>query len=291
MKVLVVGANGQAGRTVLARAPAWARAVSADRCSMDITDRRAVLDVVRDVAPAVIVNAAAYTNVEAAESDAATAFAVNADGPGHLAEAARAVGGRLIHISTDYVFSGASARPLRRDDPTGPLNAYGHSKLAGERRVRETLDDDAVILRTSWLYSRWGVNFVLKMLDLMRSQPEIRVVADQIGSPTWAGSLADVVWRAIDCGAGGTYHWSDAGQTSWHGFAAEILAAGREIGLLQDDVDLIPVRSLDFPTKARRPAFSVLDLSRTESDLGVTAVRWQNNLRKMLVELKELQHA
>jgi dTDP-4-dehydrorhamnose reductase len=258
-----------------------------ERRQLDITDRDAVSAAVRAAQPDLIINAAAYTAVDRAESEPELARAVNADGAGHLARAAAAVGARLFHLSTDFVFAGDQTTPYRETDPPAPLNIYGQSKLAGEHAVLAVQPQNALIVRTGWLYAAQGQNFVKTMLRLLRERPRLEVVWDQVGTPTWARTLATALWAA----AGrpelqGIYHWSDAGVASWYDFAVAIQEEGLRLGLLDQTIPIHPISSAAYPTPARRPAFSVLDKSSAWRDFGLAGRHWRVCLRQMLEELK-----
>lgn len=207
MKVLIVGAKGQLGRGLSRTAPAAAHIVSHDIDTLDITDAAAIAAVMRAEQPEIVFNAAAYTAVDKAESEADAAYAVNATAVGYLADAARAVDARFVHVSTDFVFDGRSGVPYKPDAPTAPLGVYGRTKLEGE----EAAGGDALIVRTAWVYAPTGGNFVRTMLRLMGERPEVRVVSDQIGTPTYAPGLAAALWTLAAKGATGTHHYTDAG--------------------------------------------------------------------------------
>ncbi len=253
---------------------------------LDITDARAVKDYVGRGKPDVIINCAAYTAVDKAESDSEKAFAVNRDGPENLAVAAAEIGARLIHISTDFVFDGNSCRALKPDDQPNPLSVYGSSKLAGEQKVLAALSA-ALVIRTSWLYSSFGNNFVKTMLRLMNERDSLGVVVDQIGTPTWAGSLAEVIVKAISSEARGILHWSDAGVASWYDFAVAIYEEGRRLGLVKKETAIKPINTAEYPLPAVRPAFSVLDKSLTYLTLAVAPVHWRTNLIRCLEEIRK----
>ncbi|MGE5625973.1 MAG: dTDP-4-dehydrorhamnose reductase [Bacillota bacterium] len=287
MRVLVTGKGGQVARALLKRKPAAAEATALDRSELDVGDRDAVRRAVADLAPELIINAAAYTAVDKAESEPALAMRVNGEGPGHLAEAAREGGARLLHVSTDFVFDGSAREPYRPDAATAPLGVYGGSKLEGERRVMERSRGEALVLRTAWVYAAQGHNFVRTMLRLMGERGTVRVVRDQLGSPTWADSVATALWAAASKrDFRGIHHWTDAGTASWYDFAVAIAEEAQELGLLKNKAEVLPITSAEYPTPARRPAYSVLDRSSTESALGIRPGPWRDNLKKMLVELK-----
>jgi len=280
--VLLCGANGQLGAELRRAAPAWARLEATDRESLDVSDADAVLRLVERIRPRLILNAAAYTAVERAEDERELAFAVNARGPHNLARAAAAAGAKLVHVSTDYVFDGTSRRPYRPEDPVAPLGAYGASKAEGEK----ALGAHSLVIRSSWLYGAHGANFVHTMLRLMSEREEVRVIADQVGSPTWARGLAHAIWLATEASLAGMHHYADAGETSWHGFAAAILEEARALGMELRARRVIPIASSDYPSKVRRPAYSVLDCSALARALGIELVPWRDNLRRMLAEIR-----
>jgi dTDP-4-dehydrorhamnose reductase len=285
MKVLLTGAGGQAGRAFGALCAQADALVALSHAQLDITDPAQVRRAVQAHAPQWIVNAAAFTAVDAAESARAPAHDLNATAVGHLAAAARDAGARLLHISTDFVFDGEASRPYRPDAATAPLGVYGATKLAGEHAARAAAAT-SIIVRTSWVYAAYGQNFVRTMLRLMASKPEIRVVCDQIGSPTWATSLARVLWRMIEIDAPtGIYHWSDAGVASWYDFAVAIQEEALQRGLLARAIPVLPIPAAEYPTPTRRPHYSVLDTARTHTLTGMPAVHWRTQLRSMLEEL------
>ena len=290
LRVLVTGANGQLGRELALSAPEGVQCIALDRSGLDITDRDGIADVLSRTQPDVLVNAAAYTAVDKAETDRDVAFAINDTGPGLLAEACAERQIRLLHVSTDFVFDGASGSPYRPGDSTGPLGIYGASKLAGEARLRRR-DTGALVLRTGWVYSRHGGNFVLTMLRLMAQRDELGVVADQLGTPTWARGLALALWAFTeDAERSGIYHWSDAGVCSWYDFAIAIAEEALVLGLLPRLPDIRPVTTAEYPTAARRPACSVLDKSDTWRELALEGVHWRRQLRMMLQELRDNAH-
>lgn len=288
MKVLVTGAGGQVASALHNLKPTAVQLTSLSRVDLDVTDRAAVQRAVAAVRPDLLINAAAYTAVDRAESEPARAEQVNGEAPGYLAEAAYAVGARLLHVSTDFVFDGRATTPYRPDAPTAPLGSYGLTKLQGERRALEGSDGRALVLRTAWVYNAEGHNFVRTMLRLMGERGMVKVVNDQQGSPTWAGSVAAALWAAAAVPEfRGIHHWTDAGVASWYDFATAIAAEGRELGLLKGSVQVLPISSAEYPTPAKRPAYSVLDCSSTCAALKIRAAPWRDNLKKMLTELKD----
>lgn len=288
MRCLIPGAGGQVGQELQRVCPPGFELIAASRNELDVSDASAVLQFVTDCKPDVIINAAAYTAVDGAEAKPDLAVEINAEGPGFLARAAERNSARLIHVSTDFVFDGRSEEPYTPRAETRPLSVYGHSKLAGECRVREILPLGSVIVRTAWVYSRFGNNFVKTMLRLMAERDGLRVVDDQVGAPTWARGLAEVLWAFAERPeVHGIYHWTDAGRCSWHEFACEIQTRAIALGLLDREIGIEPIPTSEYPTPAQRPAFSVLDLSTTESLLQRRAEPWQTRLQSMLNELKE----
>ena len=278
LRVLVTGQQGQLGRALRDRLPPGVEWLQTG-ARLDITDAEAVSAAVAGLKPQLIINAAAYTAVDGAENDAGTAQRVNADGPRLLAAAARDVGARLVQVSTDFVFDGGKGKPYLPGDATSPLGVYGRSKLEGERHVQDLLGDNALILRTAWLYYPQGHNFVKTMLRLMREREEVRVVADQIGTPTHAGGLADAIWLLQAQGARGIHHWTDAGVASWYDFAQAIRELGRRQEPQASWARLTPIRTSDYPTPAARPACSVLDKAQTWAAVGVPP-HWRERLQQ-----------
>ncbi|WP_416463374.1 dTDP-4-dehydrorhamnose reductase [Sphingomonas sp. VDB2] len=280
-KALILGAHGQLGRCLAAAAPDDVMVTALGSNDLDIRDRAAVGRFIRNLAPDLVFNAAAYTAVDRAEQEEAIAHAVNATAVGHIAEAAADAGATLIHVSTDFVFDGASATPYAPDDPTNPLCAYGRTKRAGELLA----GDAALVVRTAWLYGPDGANFVRTMVRLMAERPEVRVVADQVGSPTYAPDLAAALWRLSALGVTGVHHYTDAGTASWYDFAVAIRDEALAVGILARGVPVIPIDTASFPTPARRPAYSVLDKGSTWAALGEPSSHWRANLRRMMTEI------
>jgi dTDP-4-dehydrorhamnose reductase len=258
----------------------------AGRPELDLTQAGNATSAIRDAGPDVIINAAAYTAVDQAEEQRDLAFAINDRGAGEIAAAAASVGARLIHVSTDYVFDGRSDRPLTEGSPTGPLNVYGQSKVAGEEAVR-TNCPDALIVRTSWLYSPWGGNFVRTVLRLAAEHEELRIVDDQVGSPTSATDLATavigIVAREDRTGWGETYHFAGSEASSWAEFARGIITASADFGGQQANV--IPIATEDYPTPATRPAYTVLNCSKFDRDFGFDRPGWRTAVPGVIGEL------
>ncbi|QNN46119.1 dTDP-4-dehydrorhamnose reductase [Thermomonas brevis] len=289
MKLLVLGGNGQVGRELRRSLPALGEVVVATRdgaeadAVADFDAPESLADLVHRIAPDVVVNAAAHTAVDKAESEPDAAFRVNALGPAALAQGCAATGALLVHYSTDYVFDGSGSRPYREDDATSPLGAYGASKLAGEEMIRASGARHA-ILRTAWVYAAHGKNFLRTMLRLAGERDELRVVADQVGAPTPAAWIADATARIIAHGvpASGTWHLVAAGETSWHGFADAIMDEALAAGLLKRRPRVLPIATADYPTPARRPAYSVLDTAKLSADFGIVPPDWRDGLRAVL---------
>ena len=283
MKVLLTGAAGQLGRELQRTANSHCELAAFDHAGLDIANADLVAQTAEEVAPDVVINAAAYTAVDRAEEDEETALAVNAFGARNIARAAADQNARLIHISTDFVFSGESGRPYSPTSEPDPRSAYGASKLSGEQKVLETISDSAVILRTAWVYSQFGHNFVKTMLRLMQKESEIEVVCDQVGSPTWAHGLAQAVWTfTARPELTGIFHWTDSGVASWYDFAVAIENEARVLGILGSDCTIKPIDSSRRPTAARRPPFGVLDKTSTWEKLGLVSPHWRVQLRAML---------
>jgi dTDP-4-dehydrorhamnose reductase len=284
---LITGAEGQLGLELQATAPAGWRAIPCDRDALDVTDERVVQDVFQRERPVVVFNAAAYTDVDSAESEPERAQAVNVTGASNVATAARGVGARVVHISTDFVFDGRRGRPYGPRDRTNPLSVYGRTKRQGEREVARISRGSALIVRTAWLYSAHPGNFAHTMLRLMRERERVSVVSDQIGTPTWARSLADMLWAAADMPTlRGIHHWTDAGVASWYDFAVAIQEEALRVGVLDRGIPVLPITTPEYPTRATRPSFSVLDKTATWAALGRAAQHWRVNLRHVIESLR-----
>lgn len=286
MKVLITGGrNGQLYSELLRTRPQGCDIIGTGETRLDVTDADAVTALVEATNPDCLINAAAYTAVDKAEEDQHTAYAVNDDAVAGLAAAASSLNAHFIHVSTDFVFGQGSGTPFLPDAATDPVSIYGKSKLAGERRLLESYADNSLIVRTAWVYSAFGNNFVKTMLRLMKERDELGVIADQIGSPTWANSLAAALWSAADKRATGIMHWTGAGVASWYDFAQAIMEEGLAAGLLERPIQINPLRTDQYPTPAARPPYSVLETSFTRAELELPAVHWRDELRNMLREL------
>lgn len=286
MRVLVTGAGGQLGQALVRTAPGGLAVRALSRAELDIADAGAVSAALRDLRCELVVNAAAFTRVDAAESRSQEAQRVNALGPAVLAAACRASGAWLTQVSTDYVFDGAQTEPYLPTAAPNPLNVYGRSKLAGERAVIHELGERCTVLRTSWVYGAGHRNFVTTMLDRFARPEAVRVVSDQIGVPTHVAGVARVLWALCERRAAGLWHWSDAGVASWYDFAVAIAEEGHVAGLLSNSVQVTPITTADYPTPAHRPGNSVLDCDDSVAQLGLTPAPWRDSLRAMLATLR-----
>lgn len=297
MKILVLGATGQVGGELLRSLAGLGEVVAATRsgklgslacevADFDLPD--SLPQLVERVAPSIVVNAAAYTAVDRAEQEPEAAFKANAEAPLRLAQACVNSGAKLVHYSTDYVFDGASRRPYREDDATSPLGVYGASKLAGEHAIREWCPDH-LIFRTAWVYGVRGHNFMRTMLRLGAEREELRVVADQVGSPTPAYLIADLTAEALAQQLqAGTYHLVASGETSWHGFAQAIMEGAVSRNILQKAPRVVAIATSEFPTPARRPAYSLLDNTLLATALGRPIPEWEAGLDHVTFDLSQL---
>lgn len=282
MRILLTGAGGQVGRELARLLAAHGDVTATERATLDLAQPDAIVSAVRDARPDLVINAGAYTAVDLAEREREAAFAVNATAPRILAEEAKRIGALLIHYSTDYVFDGGATTPYDEDAPTGPLNVYGDSKLAGERAIRAS-GARALVLRTSWVYGLGGKNFFLTIRRLARERDELRIVADQTGTPNWAFTLAQATVALVAQGLpglaerSGLYHLSCTGFTTWHGFASAIVGDAKK-------PRVTPITSAAYPTPARRPAYGVLATARFRSTFGFALPAWQDALAACLVE-------
>lgn len=284
MRVLLTGASGQVGTALLRSAPEHMQCHIPSRALLDLRDPASIRSAVASFRPELIINAAAYTQVDKAEAERDLAFAVNVDGPRHLAEAARGISDcRLIHLSTDYVFDGRASSAYKTGDATNPVNFYGRTKLLGERAVLESMRTRALVVRTAWVYASSGRNFLLTMLRLMREVGEVRVVNDQFGTPTAAGSVARALWRLAEMPhSAGILHWTDDGVASWYQFACAIAEDALAAGVLQHAPQVTPITAQEYPTPARRPARSVLDTMELAVLTGLKPTPWRESLRVTL---------
>jgi dTDP-4-dehydrorhamnose reductase len=299
MRILLFGGNGQVGTECRRSLAPLGELVIATRdgqlqdgtaCEMADFDRPDTLaDLIARIAPDVVVNAAAYTAVDRAESEPDAAFRANAEAPGRIADACAQRDALLLHYSTDYVFDGRGTRPYREDDPTAPLGVYGSSKLAGEQAVRGS-GARHMIFRTAWVYAAHGKNFLRTMLRLAAERDELRVVADQVGAPTPAALIADVSAKVLQgpLPGAGTWHLTATGDTSWYGFAAAIIDGAHARGLVARRPHITPIATVDYPTPAARPAYSVLDTTALQRDFALRLPPWQDGLGNVLDEIARM---
>ncbi|WP_420234014.1 dTDP-4-dehydrorhamnose reductase [Pseudomonas sp. ABY48] len=285
LRILIIGQNGQVSRALQSRLNGLGELIVRGSDQLDLAQPDSLRAPIEALKPGLIINAAAHTAVDQAESEPQRAFAINATAPGILAQAAVALGVPLIHYSTDYVFDGLKPAPYTEDDTPNPLSVYGRSKLAGENAIRQA-GGQHLILRTSWVYSTEGRNFLLTMQRLLQEKPQLRVVADQIGAPTWAGTIADSTaqlierWQAGQPGAWGTYHLTARGETSWFGFAQAI--GENLLERHKPCAQLEPIASSAYPTPAPRPLNSRLDCTRLLNAWGVSQPDWRSALQQCL---------
>lgn len=284
MNILVTGANGQLGNEIRRRSVGSSHHFTfTDVAELDITDAAAVLEMASNTKAEFIINCAAYTNVDKAEDDEQTAHLINCTATANLAAAAKQVGATLIHVSTDYVFDGCGCTPYTEEAAVAPTGAYGRTKLAGEQAVAES-GCKHIIIRTAWLYSPFGRNFVKTMRTLTAEREHLQVVFDQVGSPTYAGDLANAILHIVEGGtreAYGTYHYSNEGVCSWYDFAKEICEMSGNV------CDIRPCHSDEFPSKVARPHYSVLDKTKIKTTFGISIPHWKESLAVCIKELNE----
>jgi dTDP-4-dehydrorhamnose reductase len=287
MKILLTGCGGQLGRELKRSLAPLGELVACDRRQIDLSDPDALRTAVRSIAPTVIINAAAYTAVDKAETEAGLADAINAAAPGLLAEEAKRLDARLIHYSTDYVFDGTKASAYREDDATAPLSAYGRSKRQGELAIAAS-GSRHLVLRTSWVYGLHGANFMKTILRLGRERDELRVVGDQVGAPTWTRHLADATTLILASRSTveGLYHLTAAGETSWHGYAEAIFAEAQAAGLLEKSPTVQRITTAEYPLPAPRPTNSRLDCTRFSRDFGLALPDWRTGLADCLADAR-----
>ncbi len=286
-RILLTGRNGQVGWELQRSLASFGKAIAVDADEMDLADPNAIRSVVRDVRPDIIINPAAYTAVDKAESDPELAMAVNGIAPGILAEEAQRLGAVLVHFSTDYVFDGSKPAPYTEDDVPNPQSVYGRTKLAGELAVRSS-GCKHLIFRTSWVYGVHGGNFVKTMLRLAKERSELRIVADQFGAPTWARDLAQATVSTLtrwqkknwESNLGGLYHLTAGGRTNWHQYTEEIIRLAREYdaALAAKPLDIRAIATHEYPVPAKRPANSVLANDKIDRAFGIRLPEWQDSL-------------
>ena len=290
IKVMLTGKDGQLGKALLEKIPAGIEVVALGRQDLDLSNKESCHNAVLEYRPDWVLNAGAYTAVDRAESEPDLAMAVNAVAPEAFAQALGEVGGRLLQVSTDFVFNGTQAHPYHPDQPVDPISVYGATKAEGERLVQKALPATSYcILRTSWVYGPVGNNFCLTMLRLHRlksAQNEtLNVVADQIGCPTSAWNLACACWSAINHGTSGIHHFCDAGAASWYDFAIAIGDAGVAAGIIDQSAKVLPITSSEYPTPAKRPGYSLLDCTATRIALELEPNHWQKELSKVISKI------
>jgi dTDP-4-dehydrorhamnose reductase len=298
MKVILTGAAGQLGQALRRTVPATIGGIPTEllfttrtggerAIALDLADADACRALVESHQPDWVINAGAYTAVDRAEREPELAHAVNASAPAAFAEALVLTGGRLLQLSTDFVFNGAQGSPYRADQPVDPLGVYGSSKAAGESAVAAIMSFERLcILRTSWVYGPVGNNFLLTMLRLMAERDQLGVVADQVGCPTATLGLAEACWVVVEREITGVHHWSDAGAASWYDFAIAIADYAQRFGLIESPAQINPIATADYPTEARRPSYSLLDCKATRTALQLPPIHWSKALKSTLSMIK-----
>ncbi len=288
MKILVTAKNGQLGWELNRNKPSNIETLFCDSSELDITLQADVFRVISEFKPNVVINAAAYTAVDKAETDSEACYAVNETGVKNLALACKEVGAKLLNVSTDFVFDAQKNTPYQPSDATSPLGIYGASKLAGEQAANSILKNDVSTVRTAWVYSSHGSNFVKTMLRLMADKPLLGVVADQVGTPTSAKNLANALWLLADKMLEGPcdpiYHWTDLGTTSWYDFAVAIQELGLAQKILTTEIPVLPIKAAQYPTPAKRPAYSVLDTTALREQLNIQGTHWRKALAEAITE-------
>ncbi len=283
MKVVVIGQSGQLAWELARLSDANIEVVCFGREQIDITDKQSIQAKLLQSGADAVINASAYTVVDLAETERDEAYLLNATAVGHLAESCAQLSLHFVHVSTDFVFGGTKGIPYLPDDPYEPLGVYGASKAAGEQLIRQTIPAHSCIIRTSWVYSTHGHNFVKTMLRLMREKPELGIISDQIGAPTYAKGLAKVCLLAAVKQVSGTHHWSDAGVASWYDFAVAIEEIAVAKNILAKAIPIKPIMTQDYPTPAKRPHYSVLDKSSLMAALPeLSPIHWRVQLATML---------
>ena len=292
-KILLTGISGQVGQELQQTLASLGEVVGVSRQELDLSKPEQIRPKIAEIKPNIIVNAGAYTAVDKSESETDLAIAINGHAPGEMAKAAQDIGATLLHISTDYVFDGKNHTPYLETDTTNPLGAYGMSKLMGEEGVRHNCDRH-IILRTAWVYgSRGHGNFVKTMLRLGKDRPELKVVADQVGSPSWSYDIALAITQLLDKSLNdtsikGTYHYTNSGVCSWYDLAVAVFAEANKLGFPLKIEKVLPITTADYPTPTERPAYSVLSKVKITEALGVYPPHWRESLVKMLTQLHSL---
>jgi dTDP-4-dehydrorhamnose reductase len=288
LRVLLTGAAGQLGQALIASCPDGVKLRPLDRRRLDLSDAEACARAIEEFGPDWVINAGAYTAVDRAETEPELAMAVNAGAPEALAHALQQRGGRLLQLSTDFVFNGSQGHPYQPQQPVDPLGVYGASKAAGELAVQSSMDASRFcILRTSWVYGPVGHNFLRTMLRLLTERDEVGVVADQVGCPTATSGLAQACWAVLSQELIGVHHWSDFGVASWYDFAEAIAEIGVQIGLLKNPACIHPITTIAYPTPAKRPGYSLLDCVETRELLKLPGLHWRAALREVMSDVVE----
>lgn len=285
MKILLFGAGGQLGWELQRTSPAGVDLDVVHHCDVDFRNEKSIKNSIIESNPDWIINAAAYTAVDKAESEENLANQLNHLAVAQIARTVRETHKKLVHISTDFIFDGNHSVPYLPDSPANPHSVYGKTKLDGEIAIKQILQEDFLIVRTAWLYSSHGNNFVKTMLRLMKERDALQVVGDQIGTPTWANGLAQCIWKAVGKDICGTLHWTDAGVASWYDFSVAIQEIALEFGILEKPVPISSIPSIQYPTPAKRPSFSVLDKTETWQKIEIIPVHWRVQLKNMMEEL------
>lgn len=287
MKVLLLGSNGQLGWELQRTCPGNITLTALDYPDVDFGSTESIRKCINESRPDCIINAAAYTAVDKAEEETELAYRINHQAVHEIAALCRKKTGFMVHISTDFIFNGRGFKPYQPNDTPDPESVYGKSKLKGEQAVQEILADQSLIIRTAWLYSSHGKNFVKTMLKLMKEKPILSVIDEQIGTPTWAYGLAQAIWIALEKNIKGIFHWTDAGVASWFDFAIAIREEGIRAGLIDKSIPILPVGTRQYPTPAKRPMYSVLDKTSFWQATGISSIHWMVQLRNMLKELAQ----
>lgn len=285
MKCILFGAAGQLGSELLREAPSKLEVIPVSRNELDLINTDQVRAYIESIKPDMIVNASAYTAVDQAENERDIAFRVNGYAPRVMAEYVSKTDTYLLHVSTDFVFDGTKSSPYKPSDKPNPLNVYGASKLNGEQGVLKVAPENSAIIRTAWVYSAQGMNFVRTMLRLFLEKRAVSVVADQVGTPTSTKSLAQCIWKFLETRIVGIHHWTDAGVASWYDFAVAVLEYANELNIINSSTNVIPIKTEEFPVKAVRPAYSVLDWHDSAAILGYRPAHWRTRLHEVLKEM------
>ena len=292
MKILLTGGSGQVGQEILKQKPSGIEILNVGRNKLDLTDSKSCIKTVLDLKPDWIINCAAYTQVDDAEKNIQLSRRINSDSPAAFTEAINKTSSKLLHISTDFVFDGNQNFPYRENQTRKPLSQYGASKALGEELIKKNIEniDNATILRTSWVISPRGKNFILTMLKLHSEKEFIKVVSDQIGCPTSTKDLAKVCWKIIKLKEEKKLpfilHWSDAGVASWFDIAVSVGEIAKELGINKKEAIVLPINTCEYPTPAQRPKYSLLNTKNTSDLLDIQAIHWRKNLRSILIEYK-----